>query len=343
MAEKRKILEIGVAGVWRYNNGLNSNRSLIPKSMQIDYIDVPTSRAFGSALPLALQTSFKAFDGYDIVHNLSTYPFYPRGRKNFILVTTAHEMQPVLHPELTPVRLRSFSDRLWEELISKPGLNCLFSSDYAIAGSKQTVEGLVKGGFDRKRIFLTPLGIDKRFFSPIKKHKSKAFKVGTIGTCAPQKNTFFSIDAIKAVEDQNVEFEIWGKSTYGKALFDERINGDSRIKIMGLARDQQIIDIYDSFDAFVFPSLFEGFGIPIIEAKSRGLPVILYKGGYISPEIREHCFEARDPEHMAEIIDGIKANGYNQKLRKKAIASARKFTWDVTMRETIKAYSRMEK
>lgn len=341
--DKKRILQIGVAGRFRYNEGLNQAREAIPKGMQVDYIDVPPSRWFGSALPLALQTSFQSFSGYDIVHDLSGYPFYPKGRKNFILVTTGHEMQPVLYPELDNVRIRSFKDRLWEELISKPGMRCLLNSDYAIAGSQQTVQGLIKAGFDRKRIFLTPFGVSKRFFKPLRKNKSKVFKVGTIGTMAPQKNTFFSIDAIRAIEDRNVEFEIWGKSTYEEETLMNRIGRDKRIKLMGRAPDKQIVDIYDSFDVFVFPSLFEGFGIPIIEAKARGLPVILYKGGHISPEIKEHCFEARDPEHMAEIIETLKTDGFDPKVRNRMLASMRKFTWERTMRKTIEAYSSMEK
>ncbi|MDE1865674.1 MAG: glycosyltransferase [Candidatus Micrarchaeota archaeon] len=337
----QRILQIGVAGIWRYPYGLNQERSLIPSSMRIDYVDVPTSKFFGSALPLALETSFRDFGGYDIVHNLSSYPFYPRGRKRFTLVTTAHEMQPVLYPGLTKLRLRTFSDILWEELISKPGIRCLLSSDYIMATSTLTMKGAIKAGFDKRKIFLTPLGLDKRFFSAIKSHAKKKFRIGTIATSAPQKNTFFSIDAVKNMRDSEIEFEIWGKSTYSGEEFTQRIAGDDRIRVMGHAPDNRIVDIYDSFDVFLFPSLFEGFGIPIIEAKARGLPVILFKHGHVASEVKEYCFEAKNPEHMTEIIEKIKANGYNSKLREKAIASARKFTWARSMRETIRAYSAM--
>ena len=50
---------------------------------------------------------------------------------------------------------------------------------------------------------------------------------------------------------------------------------------MGLALEERLIGIYDSFDVFAFPSLYEGFGLPILEAQSRGLPVIIYKYGKI--------------------------------------------------------------
>jgi glycosyltransferase involved in cell wall biosynthesis len=102
-----------------------------------------------------------------------------------------------------------------------------------------------------------------------------------------------------------------------------------------------LINIYDSFDAFIFPSYHEGEGLPILEAQSRGLPVIIYKNGKIPKEVRKYCFEAESPEHMAQIIENIKENGYNEKLRKKATAYARSFTWEKTARETLKVYNKI--
>jgi len=61
----------------------------------------------------------------------------------------------------------------------------------------------------------------------------------------------------------------------------KEIKQNERIKFIGFAPEEKIVDIYDSFDVFVFPILYEGFGMPIIEAQSRGLPVIIYKYGKI--------------------------------------------------------------
>ena len=98
------------------------------------------------------------------------------------------------------------------------------------------------------------------------------------------------------------------------------------------------LSIYDSFDVFLFPSIFEGFGIPIIEAKARGLPVILFKNGHISPELREYCFEAKSAAHMAEIVQDIKDNGYDPKMRKRAVESASKFTMERMGKSILDAY-----
>jgi len=92
---------------------------------------------------------------------------------------------------------------------------------------------------------------------------------------------------------------------------------------MGFAPEEKIVEIYDSFDVFVFQSLYEGLSYPILEAQSRGLPVIIYKYGKIPKEVRKYCFEAESPEHMAQIIEELKENGYSEKKRKEAINYAR--------------------
>ncbi|MEM0143782.1 MAG: glycosyltransferase, partial [Candidatus Parvarchaeum sp.] len=96
-----------------------------------------------------------------------------------------------------------------------------------------------------------------------------------------------------------------------------------------------------SFNAFIFPSLYEGLGYPILEAQSRGLPVIIYKYGKIPKEVKKYCFEAESPEHMAQIIKELKENGYNEALRKKATEYARSFTWEKTAKETLKVYKKV--
>ena len=91
----------------------------------------------------------------------------------------------------------------------------------------------------------------------------------------------------------------------------------------------------------MFPSYYEGFGLEILEAQARGLPVIIYKHAKIPNEIKRYCFEAESPEHMAQIIEELKENGYNEKQRKKAMEYARSFTWEKTAKETLEVYNKI--
>ena len=120
-------------------------------------------------------------------------------------------------------------------------------------------------------------------------------------------------------------------------------NGLDNVDSNGYLKEDNKLKAYDSFDAFAFPSLYEGLGSPILEAQSRGLPVIIYKYGKIPKEVRKYCFEAESPEHMAQIIEHLKENGYNEKLKKKATEYARSFTWEKCARETLEVYKKVLK
>ena len=136
---------------------------------------------------------------------------------------------------------------------------------------------------------------------------------------------------------------VYGKFGYNRDKIIEIAKEDKRIKFLGFAPEDKLVSIYDSFDALVFPSYYEGFGIPIIEAQARGLPVIIYKYGKIPKEVRKYCFEAESPEHMAQIIEDLKENGYNEKLRRKAMGYARSFTWEKCAYNTIIVYKQVLK
>jgi len=63
----------------------------------------------------------------------------------------------------------------------------------------------------------------------------------------------------------------------------------------------------------------------------------------IPKEVRKYCFEAESPEHMAQIIEELKENGYNEKERKKAMEYARSFTWGRTAKKKLEVYKKVLK
>ncbi len=334
-----KIIQIGIQH-GRYDKNLYENTKDNDQGISISRISMGRSSVLGGALPLTFRTLLRRFGEYDIVHNLSGYPFFPL-KTGPVFASTAHEMQVVLYPELTPLLTKSFKDLLWNKLIVDIGLHTQLACDYIFANSQLTGEGLVKAGFPRSRIFVTPLGVDRRFMTPVKKHKEgRIFTVGSLGGLSVQKNAALAIAGFRKVEDRNIRMEVWGRNYYGDAL--NGMVGDSpQIKVMGPAPEDKLVSIYDSFDAFMFTTRFDGFGLPILEAKARGLPVIVWKHGHLSPEVKRYCIEAEDEEHIAQIIEELKQNGYNEKQRKKAMDDARSFTWERMADQTLRAYKKM--
>ena len=101
------------------------------------------------------------------------------------------------------------------------------------------------------------------------------------------------------------------------------------------------MDIYDSFSVFVFPSLYEGLGFPIIEAYARGLPIVIWKYGVMPDEIRKCCFEAENEADMARILVGLKEKPFSEEMRKAMVDYIKDFTWENAAKETVKVYEEL--
>ncbi len=285
----------------------------------------------------------KNFLGYKVIHNMQGMPFYPLLiNSNVKFISTAYEFQISLYNDWNKYTITNnhIKDLLYKSLCVIPSVKLQLNSDYLIVISSQTKEEAIKLGFDKNKIFVTNLGIDNRFLKPHQKMIKRSFKVGYIGTLQYRKNVKFLIDAFKCSLDKNISLEIFGKGP-DYANLENLSRNDPRIKLNGFCAEKEIINTYDSFDIFAFPSFYEGFGLEIFEAQSRGLPVIIYKYGKIPKEVRKYCFEAESPEHMAQIIEDLKENGYNEKLRKKATEYARSFTWEKCAKETLEVYKKV--
>ena len=218
-------------------------------------------------------------------------------------------------------------------------------SDFILCNSKQTHDAIMNNFGKRKNIGIVPHGIDDKIMNaPIRKKKAIGhFTVGYIGALVTFKNVIFILNSAKSLRSKDYRFVIYGKGTDMKMLqrFKE-INGLDNLKLMGYLKEENKVKAYDSFDAFAFPSVYEGLGAPILEAKARKLPVIRYKYGKIPKEVRKYCFEAESPEHMARIIKNLKENGANaSRLKLAAKDVERRFAWKDTAEMTFSVYKRL--
>jgi glycosyltransferase involved in cell wall biosynthesis len=301
---------------------------------------IPTN-VFGFVPSFMLQNSLRYFGDFDIVHSLGQRPFIPLNRGKAKIIATAHDFLPLLDQSLVTLDVGPGLKNSLYGRLSQLGMSQILGFDYISADSIQTRAEAIELGFDPKKVFVINIGLDAKYSKSIKKSKAEVamFVVGYVGSFTGHKNVEFAIKAAKHV-GRNVEFNLWGNCGKERQRLTVLSGSNKRVKFMGFAPDDKIVQIYDSFDAFVFPSLYEGFGLPILEAQARGLPVIIYKNGRISGEVRKYCFEAEDEAHMAQIIENLRENGYNEKRRKMAMAYAGSFTWKKCAKETLKLYQR---
>ena len=303
-------------------------------------------------VPNSMQSLIRSIiDNYDsrIIHNLVDCVIPKLNKK--IVITTAHEFRELTLP-YSDLKRKTFKENLYYYFL-KNNTKRILSSDIIISNSSQTRAEALKLGFDNKKIFVVNHGIDKKFILAKLKHsQNKVFTVGYLDTIRSFKISLFirTLPSLYKM-DKNIAINIYGSpkglSTYNFSVKELKILNQfilkKFVKLNEWVPENKIVEIYDSFDVFVHPSLYEGFGLPILEAQSRGLPVIIYKYAKIPKEVRKYCFEAESPEHIAQIIEHLKENGYNEKLRKEATEYARSFTWEKCARETFEVYKKVLK
>ena len=324
-----KIIIPLLKGVLKKSGGDGQRRLVyeLYKNFKESKVSIDLDEINGNILTLILHNMFKRFVMYDIIFNPYFLPIIPLNKRNtkFIIIIT--DLQPIVYPKLDD-SYNTISSILFN-VILKFGISLQIKmADKIISISTQTTKE-IKDIYG-KRACTINLGVDNRFLEENKaklKKESKNFIVGYIGSFAKRKNINFAIKCMQACKCNDTILKIYGKKNFEYKKVINLLKSTGNANYMGVAPENKLVQIYDSFDVFVFPSLYEGFGLPILEAQSRGLPVIIYKYGKIPKEVRKYCFEAESPEHMAQIIEDLKENGYNEKLRKKATNYARSFTW----------------
>ncbi|MCL5419565.1 MAG: glycosyltransferase [Candidatus Marsarchaeota archaeon] len=326
---------------WIYN----SMRKLEGRGLALSKIEYPRTSRFGDGaawLRLVMKSAIDDYRGFDIVHTVDVKPFFPLNRGNAVYAATGHDFQPLTAPELDADLKTSAKNRIKLALEVRHSLRLSLKSDYLIAVSTMTRDDAISLGYDRKRIFVVNHGIDDRFRKLIRKRPNGGrFRVGYIGGFRTRKNVGSAINAFKKIGSRNIVFDIWGKPAYEYGRLVDLARDDSRIRFRGFAPEGRIVDIYDTFDVFVWPSMYEGFGFSILGAQARGLPVVAYRKSRIPMEVRKHCIEVEDEAGMADAIEGIRSNGYSAVKRKRAMAYARSFTWEKAASGTLDAYRRM--
>jgi len=128
-----------------------------------------------------------------------------------------------------------------------------------------------------------------------------------------------------------------------KAVFEsiEKLRLEKHIKVLGFISDQYINYLYSGADLFVFPSLYEGFGLPVLEAMACGTPVVTSHVSSL-PEIAGNAALLIDPHDVDNIANAIynvlKDNGLRKDLIHKGLERAKQFMWEKTARETLAVY-----
>jgi glycosyltransferase involved in cell wall biosynthesis len=261
-------------------------------------------------------------------------------------VTTVHDIIPLKLQDEFPKKV---VDR-WKNGFSP----YIHYAKHIIAVSQQTAEDLVAWtGIDKEKISIIHQGIDptskripKENAKPLMK---KHYGLGqpyilTIGRKQHYKNIHTLLKAYSILSDQikqQVKLVITGNGAENFQSMINQLSLQEYVKPLGYVPEELLPVLYSGSELFVFPSLYEGFGLPPLEAMAYGVPVISSDMDTMK-EILGDAAMYFDPNNPQDIAEKMKLMLNNSSLCKemgeKGLEQVKKYSWEKTARETLRVY-----
>ncbi len=280
-----------------------------------------------------------------------TLPF----TKNMKSVVTVHDLTPLVFPDKFPTGVKG---RLkWEtQKINLKRMDHIITDSYS---SKVDIQKFVK--IPPNKIEVVYLAAAKHFKKndgEIKKKIIKKFNLPEefllyVGDATWNKNLPNLIRAINKTDYNlvivggafvNKDFDRsnpWNHDLHEAQVLSSQ---NQRIEALGFVPDEDLVALYNCATAFIMPSFYEGFGLPVLEAMQSGCPVITTKKGSLQ-EVADSAAYFVEPDSIDSIKEGIESVMKDKDLRKalskKGIEQAKKFTWNKTARETQQVYEKV--
>ena len=277
----------------------------------------------------------------DVVHTPAV--FSPR-IPDRPLVLTVHDLLPFSYPELFPPAVIAHSRLAWG--------SALRGAERVIAASEYTrCEVIDMFGLEPARVRVTPWGVSERFRpEPADRDwLASRFDIDLpyllcVGTLEPRKNLRGVLQAFRqlsaAVEDCTLVI-VGGRGWRNDSFEAELARDAGRVRLTGFVTDDELVRLYSSAAVFVYPSLYEGFGLPVLEAMACGTPVVTSRTTSM-PEAAGDAALLVDPTDTAAIAaaaeEVLTSPTRADALRERGLARARERTWDACADATVQTY-----
>ncbi len=196
--------------------------------------------------------------------------------------------------------------------------------------SKQDINEILGIPLEKIRVIYPAVADEYKEYKSLKSPNKPYFLA--VGTREPRKNFKRLVEAFIKAKLNDVDLYIVGKPGWG----EENIN-NKNIKILGFVDQKEMPELYANALAFVYPSLYEGFGIPILEAMSCGCPVITSNVSSM-PEAGGEAAMYIDPTNVDDLTFAMKNIKYS---KEKGFTQVKKFNWEKSAREMIGIYEEL--
>lgn len=297
----------------------------------------------------------------DLLHIPYFDPFFvhlPK-RKRVPTIVTVHDLIPLRFPQHFPSGLKGSLRLTMQKFLLKQAEAIITDSE----ASKYDVISLMNSS--DKKVFTVYLAADEAFrqLQITEEEKNKLLQQYDL----PQNFMLYVGDVtwnknlpriVSACQKVNVPLVLVGKAltiaNYDKKnvwnkdleMVHDLMDNDKNMHTLGFVPTQDLVMLYNLAIALLFPSLYEGFGLPVLEAMQSGCPVITSKNGSL-PEVAggaAYYVSANDIDSIAAGIKGIEANqALRKQLIEKGLEQAKKFSWNKTASQTVHIYEQHAK
>jgi glycosyltransferase involved in cell wall biosynthesis len=260
---------------------------------------------------------------FDVLHYSDW--MYPPQRAG-VRATTVHDLVPVRFPEWVQGRTRRMHTAKYRDVAR---CDVVFAN--SVFTAREVVELL---GVPEERVRVAYPGVDPLFRPDGARAALGAPYVLTVATLEPRKNLDVLVSAFRLLERDDVKLAVVGAAGWG----EQPSLDHPGIVRLGFVDDEELARLYRTAAAFAYPSRFEGFGIPIVEAMASGVPVVASSHESMDEAAGDAALRAdpESPEAFAEAIGRVLDDPGPTVER--GLAHAARFTWLGTGRAFLAGY-----
>lgn len=329
LSERDDVEVVGVAG----RHARPATAGYVP-NVPMTHLPVGGALLVESMLRFGRPRVERATGRIDVLHATTIIPF-PAG-PDVPLVATIHDLAFLRHPEFFTRRGTQVFVRSLEELRRRAVI--------VMCSSRATLADCAAHGFDEERLRLVPLGVRLRTVGAAEAAQVRG-RLGlpaeyllSVGTLEPRKNLPRLIEAHRNLGADVPPLVVAGSVGWGRDDVRARPSANDRVTFVGHVADADLPAVYSGASVLCYPSLMEGFGLPILEAMSQGTPVVT-SVGTSTEEVAGGAAVLVDPHSVSSIADGIRdALSRRGELSQLGVERAKGASWEGTADLVVRAY-----